>query len=231
VNDCLRQTATASASTLGPELQLACSLDFQTQLAQAFSGIPSKGPAVQLLLSYMLNIYSKSFGGRMANLLNEIRQQYSRASGVEFACVGESVLVQEQLTPLGELYDRRKQAISAQHAGRIEQYFTNFCQNFVLREPFFDYRDLRQYIQELVLRVASLRFLLFSHPAVHAYSTSGDSAPSVADRDTLDTSAIETFQSFAREIEHSTKFTSKLRELLSDVRADALGDVVCLTRF
>ena len=78
--------------------------------------------------------------------------------------------------------------------------------------------------------VASQAFRLFEQPSLcQGYGAGGPWLP-VEGQASLDKVAVEIFQAFAREVEHSPQFSSKLAQLLKQVGADGFGPLACVTR-
>jgi lysine-N-methylase len=214
------------------ELQrsLAFALDpaLSAEVTPALAGIPPRGPAALTLVSFILCIFPASEGGRLADLINKLRQDCARLVELPLDSVSDALLSKAQFDALSAEYEARRDAAQSLFADRTDMYFTNYCINHLLCAPFLDQVNLRVYVEDLVVRVATLRFLFFSHPLVTA-------AVAQADRDaaevTLDRAAVETFQAFAREVEHSRFYLARLRNLLVKAHAHTLGDFLCLTRF
>lgn len=105
-------------------------------------------------------------------------------------------------------YRSRRALVLLGHGRRIEHWFSSHCLNYLLVESYQDWPDLRAYARDLALRVASVRFLLFSHPALVASCDAGGEGPEslelegeVWSAETLESAASETFQCVARACE------------------------------
>lgn len=60
----------------------------------------------------------------------------------------------------------RRALLLLTHGQRIERFYADYCLHHILVNDYTDWPDLRSYARDLALRVASLRFLLCSHPSL-----------------------------------------------------------------
>jgi len=101
------------------------------------------------------------------------------------------------------------------HFGKeLDRMFGNYARNYLLAEAYTGSQNLTEYVGKLLLRIAALRFLLFSQPASpHALDGNPGSA--------LENTAVRTFQVFSRGIDHNQRFLADLPTLLQE--QDGLG--------
>jgi hypothetical protein len=169
-----------------------------------------------------------------AEALADCEQRWSERRGAEpDARPGERF----EYDAIVRRYRRRRALVLLGHGRRIEHWFSSHCLNYLLVESYQDWPDLRAYARDLALRVASVRFLLFSHPALLEATDAGEEGPDsrqvegeVSSAATLDAAAAETFQSVARACE-SQRLLEALREAarVDDVPGAAgLCDLVTL---
>src|SRR5690606_1629065 len=97
----------------------------------------------------------------------------------------------------------------------------------LLSLPLFDELSLSTYIKELVLRVAMLRLIFFSHPSILKLAKVQEGADGTSQ---LDDAAVAIFQAFAREVEHAPGVKNKLHGLLIEASAYSTPDFLTLTR-
>jgi hypothetical protein len=83
---------------------------------------------------------------------------------------------------------------------RLELYFRNYLKHFWMRDWYIDGPDLAVHAQNLMLRVAALRLLLFGHPELTAIEAMAADERGPA----LDRVAVATFYSFSRSIDHNS---------------------------
>ncbi len=189
---------------------------------------------------YFLEEHRMDRATRLGRLVERIRKKFERAMGSAVltsledgealaACdrrlgrAAEPAAGRRDARSVLRLYRARRASMRLGHSRRIERYFTNFCRNYVLVEPYFSWPNLQAYARDLALCMASLRFLLFSHPgACVPWGNGGEGAES---RDVegdawstaaLDSAAVETFQALTRSVEQ----TSLLEELRHATRID-----------
>jgi hypothetical protein len=144
-----------------------------------------------------------------ANLVGELLSERLRLSTLprfrdlvvrtmaSYGQVGEG-----SLPELWQAYTARRQQWMALEAERIDLYLENYAKNYWMREWHVLSNDLLAHTLRLLVRVAVLRFLLFSHPSL---LESVALAPE-ARRETLDRAAVEVFYNFTRAIEHDAEF-------------------------
>jgi lysine-N-methylase len=110
------------------------------------------------------------------------------------------------LPELWAAYLERRGAWIEPMGQRIDLYFENFAKNYWMREWYVSSADLLAHAQALLIRVAILRFLLFSHPALMAGPAAGLEA--------LDRAAVEVFYKFSRGVEHDPPFVQRMTDCL-----------------
>ena len=86
----------------------------------------------------------------------------------------------------------RRRRRTARAGARLDQIFENYCKQFWVREWYVDSVDLYTQLQQLLVRVAVLRFLLVSHPS-----------------EDLEKAAVEVVYSMTRGVEHHSEFLKK----------------------
>jgi len=108
-------------------------------------------------------------------------------------------------------YERGRRAWEGAFPERIARYATNGAVNFWLRDPFTAAPDLASHALDLCARLAAIRFLLFTHPAIREVG-----APAVGDpahAAVLDRAAVEVVYTFSRAVEHGDGTRERLRAL------------------
>jgi hypothetical protein len=116
---------------------------------------------------------------------------------------------------LWSAYLQRREALTARVGDRLERYFQNYCKSFWMRSWYTDSPNLIAHVRQLLLRVATLRFLLFSQPETMA---AAELADPLERQQALDRITVWVVQAFARTQEHSTRLlyimAKSLEELL-----------------
>ena len=113
-------------------------------------------------------------------------------------------------------YRQSKRAWEPKFASTIEAYFTNYVLNYVTQEWFTNSKNLAVYAQNLFLRVAALRFLLFTHPDVAQFAHEDQGVTDDARAALLDRVAVEVFYKFTRGIEHNPAFVRRIEADLEE---------------
>lgn len=119
-------------------------------------------------------------------------------------------------------YGARRAAWERRFASRIEQYFENYVLNFLLQVAYPNASTLLDYFLQLLARVAAIRFLLFTHPALEA----GDG--SLVDREALDAAAVDACYTFTRAVEHSPEIRDQVGLVL---RTYGMGELEHVLEF
>jgi lysine-N-methylase len=111
-----------------------------------------------------------------------------------------AALIPADFDGLLDRYDRGRRAWETPFAGRIARYATNGAVNFWLRDPFPAAPGLVSHTLDLCARLAAIRFLLFTHPALGAIAApdAGNAAHAAA----LDRAVVEVVYTFSRAVEH-----------------------------
>ena len=122
-------------------------------------------------------------------------------------------------------YNQRKAALIARFGARIDRYFENYAKNYWMKEWYGSSPNLLVHTQDLLVRIAVQRFMLFSLANI---------PPDVDEQEAvrlLDQEAVRVFYKFSRSIEHFPKFLSKLTHALEAPGMEMLAHAVCLIKF
>lgn len=126
-------------------------------------------------------------------------------------------------------FQRRAEALHPRLERRIELYFENFCTNFFFKDWFLRSPTLLRHVMGLLVRVATLRFLLRSHPAVAALRQSQESLD--AQEAALDRAAVQVFYTVARALDHAEPLMNAVHEGLAEQGMETLNHALCLIKF
>ena len=112
---------------------------------------------------------------------------------------------------LWQAFLRRKDA-AVPLAEAVDLYLQNYCKQFWLRDWYVFSPSFLVHLQNLLVRVAIVRFLLLSHPSLAAIAA----CPDPAERQRLlDALAVEVFYTFSRAVEHNDGFLSMVSAALA----------------
>ena len=127
---------------------------------------------------------------------------------------------------LWEAYQARRDVRAAALGERVDVWFQNYCKNWVMRDWYLFAPSLAQHVQNLLARVAVLRFLLLSDPRLVEALAITDGEARARRCDAL---AVEVFYAFARTVEHSDAFLAAITASLEQF--STVAHAICLLRF
>ncbi|MEO8633707.1 MAG: hypothetical protein ABI587_00380 [Gemmatimonadales bacterium] len=116
----------------------------------------------------------------------------------------------------------RRSGWEAGHGDILDQAFTRYASLYWLRDLYTDAPDLLVYTQNLCLRLAVLKFLLFFHPSLEF----GADAPDAAER--LTDALVEVMALFAAAVEEDPAFLRECEAALARAGVHTLGHTVLL---
>jgi len=124
-------------------------------------------------------------------------------------------------------YKVREQAVTESYPAAIEQYFTYYCKNYYFGESYTQSENLVVYTQALLIRVACLRFMFFSHPRIITLLENDALAGQQA---LLDSVAVEVFYRFSRLYEHNAALMQELEKQMLE-EGEAMSLLLALIEF
>jgi len=138
-----------------------------------------------------------------------------------------SVALEAMLTK----YQQRRDTLKKTFGAEIDQYLENYSKNFWFKDLFVKSPSLLSHMQNLIIRIAVVKFLFFSNPDLNGLIDSPeDYSPAVA-RKVLDDVAVKTFYQFSRGIEHDQLFLTTIQEELNKQEMDSFAHFVLLLKF
>lgn len=108
-------------------------------------------------------------------------------------------------------YHSRRTRIESLIGDRVERYFENYAKHYFIRHWYTDSKNLFIYVQNLLLRIAVLRFLLLSHPYLDGIEAMDEAARA----DAADRAVVEVVYSFSRSVDHFEFFLQKLDKVVA----------------
>jgi lysine-N-methylase len=123
-------------------------------------------------------------------------------------------------------YQQRRDHWTARFGDRVDRMLENYSRNYWLRDWYLQSPNLLAHIQKLLVRVALLRFLLFSHPAldITAVNCTGDD-------DALDATAVDVFHKVVRAFEHDPSFFGRVQDALEGEGMSSVAHLIFLLKF
>jgi lysine-N-methylase len=131
---------------------------------------------------------------------------------------------------LWSAYQRRREYWTTAHAAALDRWFVNYCKNYWLRDWYVQSPDLVVHTQNLLIRLAILRFLLFSDPRLQAMvdPASRDTSRTLG---TLEATAIDVIHKVVRALEHDPSFLRRVQDALEAEDFRSFAHLVLLLRF
>jgi hypothetical protein len=124
-------------------------------------------------------------------------------------------------------FQRRRPPLPPALERRVDLYFENFCRNHWVKDWYLRSPGLLAHVLLLLVRVATLQFLLRSHPGLPA----AVAAPPEAQAQALDALAVQVFYTLSRVTDHHGKLMKAVEESLIEQGMLTLPHAVCLLKF
>lgn len=121
-------------------------------------------------------------------------------------------------------YRQRVRMVSKLIGPGVDPYFQNFCRNYILHEQFLNFPGPEVHGQKLILHLAVIKFLFFSHPTI--YELLKEEKP--LDSSTIDSCFVSVVQIYMRNISHNIPLFEKLISALNSRESAALSGLACL---
>jgi len=128
-------------------------------------------------------------------------------------------------------YRRRREQLQEAVTGRLDLIFENYARNYWFKEMIGQSDSLLAHTQNLFVRLAVLRFLLFSHPGLNDLAASpAPPLSTTALQARFDPVAIEVFYRFSRGIEHSSTLLPLVVKALAEQNMQSFAHLVLLLK-
>ena len=194
---------------------------FREELYQQYGKLSPSDAVAAIIIAEVLSM--RSSGNCHPAFLQLVRDVFKPYSGN--SAVQEGPILNIPMDKFIAEYYRRKALFEPCFNGRIECYFENYAKNYWLKEWYGKSSNLMIHMQNLLIRIAVLRFFIFSlfQLPVEAREEEGGAL--------LDREAVRVFCKFSRNIEHSRMFLDKLTQLLTEKNMQTLAYSACLLKF
>ncbi|MDH5178348.1 MAG: flagellin lysine-N-methylase [Gammaproteobacteria bacterium] len=168
---------------------------------------------VQSVLQLRMQQFPHEYTSRLAT---EIFQSYAE----HFPDASPDVLIQAlPPEPLWALYRSRKETIDRCFSLELEEYLSRFLVNCLYREWFITMPDLFTYLQMLVIRLAVLRFLLYSHTGINQLAeqlAAKNSKPTDKELGELRDIVVKVVYNYSRSIDHNLPFLRVVYDAMNE---------------
>jgi hypothetical protein len=160
--------------------------------------IPGENTAA-MLATLLLERRRLPHGPRFAALLTEA------FTSLQEEALGWPAQPEDTVTPerLWQVYARRRDALAARLGARSTEVFANYCEHFLVRNPYTGSTSLLEYLYKLLVQLAAIRLLVVAHPDLAALLTA---SPAPGDRETFDRVAVHVVQTFTKAIGHQVAY-------------------------
>jgi lysine-N-methylase len=201
---------------------LRAELHEQLRAAQVASPVP-----LVIILKVLAERLTGKTSERFRKLVGDVLQRYADAgAGVKSSNDAAREMIASP-EPLWAAWVAQRSARQALFGERFDLYLQNYCKSYVMRDWFIYSPSLQLHLQNLLVRVAILRFLLVGHPGLDAVAAVEDAAERTRGLDRL---AVEVFYLFSRTLEHSDDFLTAITTALAE-RFATLQDALTLIKF
>ncbi len=119
------------------------------------------------------------------------------------------------IAALQSRFVRQRQACETAFGSRIDDSLLRYAENCLYREWFYTMPDTFTYVQMLLIRLAMLQFLLYSHPGLQTLIADPDMAMEQRQQ-ALDRIIVQVIYRFAREIDQNMAFLQVIYNALSE---------------
>jgi lysine-N-methylase len=196
----------------------------RAELHQQFTQLPADPAFASSVVLALMKASVRELGFR--TLLDAVVAGYGGQSHAHDGAVERASAVSLEVSQIVPAYEAQK-AVWARFAPRIDAYLTNYAKNYWAREWYAGSPDLLTHSVQLLIRIATLRFLLFGHPMLADALGHDDAEKELA----VAKATVHAVQKFSRAFEHEVTFTRWLQEQLADAKVISLAHAVCLAKF
>jgi hypothetical protein len=184
------------------------------QLARGFEAMTLPGAVSLRAVAEVLNNRARfSTVGPFRELIQRIFADFGAATSEGPEATEAAVIA---------AWAERRSAWEGRHGAVLDQAFTRYAELYWLRDLYCEAPDLLVHTQNLCLRLAVLRFLLFFHPALAADTDAPDGGTRLAD------TLVEVVALFAAAVEDDPAFLRECEAALARAGVHTLGHTVLL---
>ena len=199
----------------------------QLALERDLDALDTSGEVVTgLVATFLLERRRLPHSSRFSDLLDRILASAARENpelpvGTDAAVTPEA---------LWRAYARRRDLLAARLDGRSARIFRNYCQHFLMRNPYTDFPTLLEYLYRLAIHLAAIRLLTVLHPDLETRLSARPDHES--DLEVFDRVAVGVIQTFTKAIGHHPDYLdAALRRSTSESSGFTFGRLVLLAKF
>lgn len=175
-------------------------------------------PVAIIVIQSVLQLRIQQFPAENTSILaSTILEKYADVITVE----EQSSELQAALPPesLWELFKENKEQVNNCLQKELDEYFSRFLMNCLHREWYITMPDLFTYLHMLTIRLAVLRFLVYSHPDILSLAESlneSDSKASESDIHKLNKIVVDVVYNYSRAIDHNMNFLKVVYDAMNE---------------
>ena len=203
------------------ELERILNPAFRAELFAQFNALPTDltFPSKMVLQLVELRVNDPDF----LALLEQVFTVYTRDLHVEN---DQGIDLTSRVGEIVSVYEAHQKAWEP-FFPRLDAYLTNYAKNYWAREWYAASPNLLTHTVQLLLRLATMRFLIFGHPLLMAAVDKPDPERELA----LAKVVVQVVQRFSRVFEHDPKFIRGLQEQMTKAQVVSLAHATCLANF
>ena len=201
------------------------------EIGRRFDAIQT--PALPALLIARELVRRDVAGHRQPQFLHLVGAVFDTYANLDLTEFRRYTLVADQAmsAAIQAAYEQRKAQAMAAAGPRIDRYLRNFVFHSWVHHLQNSAPDLMVFTLRMLLHLAAIRFLFFSHPRLYAWFADPPVDPPAGAFETIcDEAIVEVVRKLGRYIEHSALVTS-LEAMLGDRQMRSLGGAVHLINF
>ena len=196
------------------------------QLDEQFKKIPANNTlALTVILTILVG--RDRDGSGLQEILQDIWANYGEEGFEQQAKLAlETGSSQFDFGSVIEQFNQRRARLQSVFGDSHDVHIRNYCQNFVFREVATDAPSPLAHVQNLLIRRAILRFLVFSDPRWNEWLDSRAESPNAEQLQAFEERSITIFYKFSRAIEHSAELTQRIQDSLASQGMQSLAHLV-----
>lgn len=212
------------------ELEQMLAPGYMDDLHQQFESLPhTAGFSMSLLQNIIMA--RLHYQGAMSALIPDILRENGITLGSDVMEIEENSELSRAFERMLERYQQRRNLLRQTHGAALDQYFENYSRNFWLKDLFIKSPSLFNHMQNLIVRLAVVKFLLICHPQMSRLLDSAAQLTAAEMKKGLDEVAVSAFYQFSRIVEHDKQFMARIHTELGRQQMDSFAHLVLLLKF
>ncbi len=214
------------------ELDLMLTPGYMDDLHSEFESLPQSS-------AFSMSLLQTIIMGRISHkgILSQLIQAILEDNGIHMVFTANNIELtadidlNQAFEMMLSRYQQRRDLLRNRFGAIIDQYVENYSKNFWFKDLFIKSPSLFSHMQNLIVRIAVVKFFFFCHPELNCLVESPETLSPEEIKTTLDQVAINSFYRFSRGIEHDQEFLSKINSELGKQGMDSFAHLVLLLKF